>query len=1039
MILGRLNEREAETFKLEIDSQERKLLEALKNGEYSIQFKVDIENLSISYLAIRKRVREDNLPETIQFTIDVYQKILSHSQCVHLRSYETLMYFLYMREKKCSERKLIEIYGEEAKELLAYSNMSEADREAQKQGLEAIEKLFSEIRTDAKEKVLVEKKLELICQLGPKPNNGVKIQLFLCSDDIEIKLSDLKDVFCAVSGQPIKTENTIYEFAEGVLSQKQRDVLNYLLNLNIQVQGVYFELFADQAPFFFHLMKGVGTFKKNKKTMVLYVSKPKISVDDDGRVKADIPPMKEIYFQDLYALGFADCDEMPFLFEFDTLKERTLCEFAINYQNFDYSLIKDKMREEVLPYVSNVVEVSCKFLEENPIHVGSIKYYIDYDEDKQKVCFSTLYHIDDIQVSKREFDQFKGAYHRWVDFKNELNYWNLPEREEEEVDVALSKIVNVDFTILKRYAEVYVSDNLTKVIKAGRNEMSIVIKTHLDWFEMKVKSSQFTDDELITVLNAIAHKKRFVKLKKSFVQLDHVNDLRDLINEYHLTEEEKLPNYMMFGLAELADSIGCQYSEEARNLLKSIRDFKDKEVCLDRDILNVLRPYQLDAVRWLSALKDHNLSGILADDMGLGKTLEVIAMLSLDKESGPVLIVTPKSLIYNWAKEFNMWHPEQEYIVLDMDQQSRRALIRDIQSDKKVVYIISYDTLKNDLDHFKKKRFSYMILDEGQNIANSAAKRSAAVKMIRADHRFVLTGTPIQNSLLDLWSIFEFLMPGYLENKTNFHSKYATYHLDPVLREKLQRKIAPFILKRTKDEVLTDLPSKEEIILPIGMNQEQQRIYDAYLINARNELDENRLSQLSVLTALMRLRQVCVDPSSFLEDYKAPAEKMDAAIDMIKQAISSGHKILVFSSFAKVLFHLQKMLEEEGVVNRMIYGQTPAQERLELAENFNTKDDVKVMLVSLKAGGTGLNLIGADIVIHMDPWWNIAAEDQASDRAYRIGQTRPVTIYKLICKNSIEEKVIELQRMKSELASVIRDGEDGITGMTDEDIRFILS
>lgn len=364
-----------------------------------------------------------------------------------------------------------------------------------------------------------------------------------------------------------------------------------------------------------------------------------------------------------------------------------------------------------------------------------------------------------------------------------------------------------------------------------------------------------------------------------------------------------------------------------------------------------------------------------------------------------------------------------------------------MKSDEEITYIISYDSLRIDLDLFKDRSFGFLILDEGQYIANAFSQKTRAVKTLNADYKFALTGTPIQNSLMDLWSLFDFLMPGYLKSYTEFRRTYAKYDIEKEEKERLENIVSPFLLKRKKEDVLTELPGKTTITQSLAMDEKEKRLYQAYLQKAKNTFadkdDNGKTNKLAVLAALTRMRQICVDPSSFL-DYPDISSKLEYTIFLIKEAVSKDHKILLFSSFKTVLIHLEKLLEKENITFDSINGETSAHKRIELAKKFNTTEDPKVMLISLKAGGTGLNLIGADIVIHLDPWWNLAAEDQASDRAYRIGQKRKVTIYKIVMKNTIEEKVLDLQNKKKNLSDIF-DSANEKTVLSDEDFAYLLS
>ena len=330
-----------------------------------------------------------------------------------------------------------------------------------------------------------------------------------------------------------------------------------------------------------------------------------------------------------------------------------------------------------------------------------------------------------------------------------------------------------------------------------------------------------------------------------------------------------------------------------------------------------------------------------------------------------------------------------------------------------------------------------LILDEAQNIKNPHAKKSFAVKSIQSKYRLALTGTPIENSAIDLFSIFDFLMEGYLGNEKEFFSRYGGVP-DKEKSNELYNKIKPFYLRRKKEDVLSDLPPKTVEVVSITMDEEESKIYKANLEKARIESNEG--NPIAILATITKLRTISVDTPAFFEGANFISSKLQYSIDKIKQGLETGHKFIVFSSFTKVLHHLNELLNNENIPNKIIEGDTPAKERVSISEDFNKKNDFGVVLVSLKAGGTGLNLYGADMVIHLDPWWNVAAEEQASDRAHRIGQTRPVTVYKLVAFNTIEEKVLKLQEIKAGIvSSLIKEGDAGITKLSKEDIKFLLS
>ena len=393
-------------------------------------------------------------------------------------------------------------------------------------------------------------------------------------------------------------------------------------------------------------------------------------------------------------------------------------------------------------------------------------------------------------------------------------------------------------------------------------------------------------------------------------------------------------------------------------------------------------------------------------------------------------MVSPSSLTLNWQNEARKFTNELKTVVIRGTLQERKRLIEEIENYDLV--ITSYDLLKRDIELYKEKNytFKYIIADEAQYLKNSNTKNAKAIKEIKAETRYALTGTPIENSLAELWSIFDFIMPGYLFTYRKFKNIYET----PIVKEedeqamaKLKMLIEPFVLRRNKKEVLTELPEKTVTVLSNEMNEEQQNLYLTYLARAKQEIAEKveidgfENSQMQILAALTRLRQICCHPSLFVEGYNAGSSKLDQCIEIIEEAINGGHKILLFSGYTSMFEIIEKELKKRNIKYFKLTGATKIDERMKMVDEFNENSNIKLFLISLKAGGTGLNLTGADMVIHYDPWWNISTENQATDRAYRIGQKNNVQVYKLITKNSIEEKIYELQEKKAKLADSMLD------------------
>lgn len=446
-----------------------------------------------------------------------------------------------------------------------------------------------------------------------------------------------------------------------------------------------------------------------------------------------------------------------------------------------------------------------------------------------------------------------------------------------------------------------------------------------------------------------------------------------------------------------------------------------------------LRPYQKFGFRWLMTLGAMGFGGILADDMGLGKTVQAIAYLVAVKENyeGDThrhsLIICPASLVYNWESEIHRFAPGLTVETVVGGAGSRKEKIRKSRAD---ILLTSYDLLKRDVEAYQEALFDTVFIDEAQNIKNHGTQTAKAVKALGCARRFALTGTPIENSLSELWSIFDFLMPGFLGGYKHFKEKYeqpVAARQDEVAAERLRRMIRPFILRRLKKEVLKELPDKLEEVVYSRMETAQREIYEARVQRLLDSLskqsqEEYRVGKLQILAELTHLRQLCCDPSLVYENYNGGAAKVDTCVELVNNAVEAGNKVLLFSQFTSMLDIIRRRLDEEGIGYYILTGSTSKEKRNELVKSFNG-DRPPVFLISLKAGGTGLNLTAASIVIHFDPWWNQAAQNQATDRAHRIGQQQVVTVYKLIMKDTLEEKILEMQERKAGLSEeIMADG-----------------
>ena len=589
--------------------------------------------------------------------------------------------------------------------------------------------------------------------------------------------------------------------------------------------------------------------------------------------------------------------------------------------------------------------------------------------------------------------------------------------------------------------EVLVAENFKKKDIKKIKIKSIGVKIENNLLDINLEDFKFNIYEIKDIINKYKLRKKFYRLKDGTYisleknsSLDFLENLTDNIEIEDENVEEnsiKLPIYRALYLEKIFKNMpntNIQKNEYYKNMISQI---EDRQIDLSTKIppkLNAeLRTYQKIGYKWLRTLEQYKMGGILADDMGLGKTIQLLAVILsyVQKNKGnvkPSIIICPSSLALNWYNEIQKFTPTLKALVISDDYLERKRKIEEI--GKYQVIITSYDSLKRDIDLYENYCFKYVVADEAQYIKNNNTKNSKAIKTINAETKFALTGTPIENSLSELWSIFDFIMPGYLYKYKKFKELYET----PIIKEqnedvmnKLKKQIEPFVLRRTKGEVLTELPDKTVTILNNEMSEEQYNIYMSYMAQARKEImsqiDINGFekSQIKILSLLMRLRQICCHPKLFLREYEGESSKLNQCIEIIQDAVLGGHKILLFSSYTSMFEIIEEKLKNIGVKYLKLTGQTKVGERIELVDKFNTNENIKVFLISLKAGGTGLNLTGADMVIHYDPWWNLSAENQATDRTYRIGQKRNVQVYKLITKNSIEEKIYELQQKKAKL------------------------
>lgn len=678
-------------------------------------------------------------------------------------------------------------------------------------------------------------------------------------------------------------------------------------------------------------------------------------------------------------------------------------------------------------------EIVTKFIYSTPF----IQTFIDFNDNKLILNYKLIRERKEIRKEKLTDPTDLEIFDTYL---NILSNYGFVDNEITDGDL-IYLFLTSDLKELRQISDIYLSDAIKNINVTKFKQPKMTIRYDYNLAEIFMQFSIYSNKTLQKILDSIKTKKKFVLLENNLIYLNN-NDAKNfnkVIDDYNikkaedLTSHKKLPLYYVF---KNSSSENLKFSDELYSVIEDITNFKSTELPLPSNINAVLRPYQQDGVKYLKVLEKYNLSGILADDMGLGKTLQVIVLLEMYKEEKPILIICPTGLLFNWCHEFNKFVNRNINRIYG-SKENRIELINSIDNNKKEIFITSYDSLRNDTEFYENKEFGYVILDEGQYIKNSSALKTQSVKKLNSIHRLVLTGTPIENNILDLYSLFDFLMPNYFENINTFKNRYE---YDPTFMNEVKLKVAPFILRRTKKEVLTDLPEKSEKIISCIMTDEQRKYYDAFNMKAREIIDNSEdNASIELFSVLTRLRQICISPKLFVDDYVGNSNKLVELEKIVIDRLKNNHKIVIFSQFVKALELIQERFNKLFIKFDCITGDVKSSNRLDICDSFNTSDRIKVLLISLKAGGVGLNLTGADTVIHLDPWWNEQVMNQASDRVYRIGQVNNVEIIKLIMLDSIEMKVLELQEEKRKIINnLISNDDSSITKLTKKDIEFII-
>ncbi|MDR1782226.1 MAG: SNF2 helicase associated domain-containing protein [Bacilli bacterium] len=604
---------------------------------------------------------------------------------------------------------------------------------------------------------------------------------------------------------------------------------------------------------------------------------------------------------------------------------------------------------------------------------------------------------------------------------------------------------------IQDYCDVMVSESLKNFGYRKKLGVSVGVRIKNDLVELNIDSISIDKKELMDIFDQYKRKKKYYRLKNGeILNIDNkeIKEAVNIIDDFNLDKKAltkdniKLPLYRSFyAKKELAnlENVNAQIEQSFSDFINNFENIDLNKLIINKQFNDILHPYQQHGVKWLMLLEKYHFGGILADDMGLGKTLQVIALLESIKSDKPSIVICPASLMLNWDNELTKFNSSLTRICIHGSANERESLIA--KSKDYDLLITTYDYMKKDIDYYHDFEFNYVIIDEAQYIKNPKTKAAVSVKQLNSKNRLALSGTPIENNLSELWSIFDFLMPGYLYNYHYFKVNIETPIIkdeDSKKQELLKTMVEPFILRRKKKDVLTQLPDKIEKVLKLDFNDDEKKIYQAKLIEANKEVQEilkvDVPNKIMILKILNELRQICCDSRLLFNNINHISSKLSGCLEIVDSLIASDKKMLIFSSYTSVLTLIENELIKKHISYFKIIGSVNKLKRKEIVDSFQ-EDDTPILLISLKAGGTGLNLTAAQAVIHFDPWWNLSAENQATDRTHRIGQENDVYVYKLIMHDSIEEKILELQNKKKDLSDIfVEDSKGSIASLSKDEI-----
>lgn len=841
--------------------------------------------------------------------------------------------------------------------------------------------------------------------------------------NFKLKYSVLDELFDILKGQKLTIEDYDYEKAYGVVMLEESDPSFDIEIVDAEEKGLYVISNSDK----------YYVFEGQDYSYVLYKEKLHRCSND---FKAKVLPLLEKLSEDPEGRITISKNSATSFCEYviPALKDST--NMAIGegiLEKYRAEKLGTKIFLDIDGKGNIVAEVKFCYGEDE---------FNPFDKDLEITCNRNI-------IEEARAKELFKMYNFVINFKKHIIYLS----NEDDIYTFLTEGID---KFMEKF-EVLVTDKLKNRQIISQKTFNMGVRIENNFLEIDFNELGLDESELKDIFKRYKLRKKYYRLKNgSFINIDSegIGTLVNLAKTLNITEKDivagsvEIPKYRALYIDNLAKNtnsdVAINLDNDFKEIVRSIKNIEEVKFEEPEELKGVLRSYQKTGFNWLKTLEKYGFGGILADDMGLGKTIQIIALLLDEKNrTGKTsIVVCPSSLYINWEKEIKRFSSNIKTLIVSGNAEQRENLIGTIE-DYDVV-ITSYDLLKRDIEKYEDFKFKYVIADEAQYIKNNNTKNAKALKDLKSEVRFALTGTPIENSLAELWSIFDFIMPGYLYTYKKFKDEFETLIIkenDNLVMEKLQRLVAPFVLRRIKKDVLKELPDKTEQIMYSKMDEEQQKLYNSYLalakVKMRQEIESNGFekSKFKILSLITRLRQICCHPQLFLEDYSGESSKLNQCLEIIEGAIAAKHKILLFSGFTSMFDILTPELEKRGIEYSILTGQTKVDTRIEMVDEFNKDDNIKVFLISLKAGGTGLNLTGADMVIHYDPWWNLSAQNQATDRAYRIGQRNNVQVFKLISENSIEEKIQKLQDKKMDLTeSVIKTGETFISHMTKEEL-----